>query len=151
MTAQAATLPKAAKLVPPETVLLVETDNFSQFQSQFEKTTIYKLYKDSSMAAFVANVKENMQKEAAKLDDNNLLKVFYNAGLLPSGKVAIALVLDERTKDANDPPVLIITQWGDKIDKIKEVVKKLVQKNIDMGGRQKPADDYQRCEHRDAD
>jgi hypothetical protein len=141
-SAQATVLPKTAKLVPPETVLLAETDNFAQLQSQFEKTSFYQLYKDSSMAAFIANAKETIGKENAKLDDNNILKVFYNAGLLPKGKAAIALVLDERTKDANEPPMLIITQWGDRIEKVKEVVKKLVQKNIDMGGRQKPVEDY---------
>ena len=85
LTVQAVTLPNTAKLVPPETVLLIETDNFSQLQSQFEKTSIYRFYKDTSMSAFIANVKENLQKETAKLDDNNLLKVFYNAGLLPTG------------------------------------------------------------------
>ncbi len=142
LSVQAVTLPKTAKLVPPETVLLIEADNFAQLQSQFEKTSIYKFYKDASMAAFITNVKETLQKETAKLDDNNLLKVFYNAGLWPTGRVSISVVLDERTKDANDPPVLVLTQWGDRIDKIKEVVKKLIQKNIDMGGRQKPAEDY---------
>jgi hypothetical protein len=142
LSVPAATLPKAAKLVPPQTALLVETDSFSRLQQQFEKTPFFKFYKDSSMAGFVENVKQDIRKEVDKLDDNNLFKAFYNAGLLPQGRVAFALVLDDRTKDANEPPVLIITQWAENIDKIKEVVKKLVQKNIDMGGRQKPIEDY---------
>ena len=134
--------PKAAKLVPPETVLLIEADNFGQLQAQFEKTNLYKFYKDAAMAEFIEDVKQKMRKEVLKLDENNLTKVFYNAGLFPAGRVAVAIVFDERTKDANEPPMLIITQWADKVDKIKDAVKRLVQKNIDMGGRQKPAEDY---------
>jgi hypothetical protein len=142
LSAEAAAVPKAAKLVPPETILLVEAENFSQLQSQFEKTNLYKFYKDAAMAGFVENVKQNIRKEVLKLDENNLARVFYNAGLYPAGRVALALVLDERTKDANEPPMLIVTQWGDKADKIKDAVKQLVQKNIDKGGRQKPVEDY---------
>lgn len=142
LSAGATTLPKAAKLVPPETILLVEAEDFSQLQAQFEKTNLYKFYKDAAMADFVEDVKQKIRKEVVKLDENNLMRVFYNTGLYPQGRVAVALVFNERTKDANEPPVLIITQWADKVDKIKDMIKQLVQKNIDMGGRQRPAEDY---------
>jgi hypothetical protein len=51
------------------------------------------------------------------------------------------VVLDEQTKDANDPPVLFITQWGEGIDKVKEAVEKSVEKAIEDGARRE-AEDY---------
>jgi len=140
--AQAGTLPKTARLLPPETVLLVDIDNFSRLKSQFEKTSSYKLYKDPAMAAFVENVKAKLREKVQKLDENNIFKVLFDAAVLPQGKVAVALVLNEQTKDANDPPFVILTQWGEKIDKIKEAVKTMLKKNLELGGHQKTSEDY---------
>jgi len=53
----AAELPKTAKLVPPETIVMVNIDNFSQLRTQFEKTCLYKLYTDPAMKPFVDDVK----------------------------------------------------------------------------------------------
>ncbi|MHC4157493.1 MAG: DUF3352 domain-containing protein [Planctomycetota bacterium] len=139
---QAAALPEAAKLVPPQTILLVDIENFSQLKGQFEKTDIYKLYKDPAMAAFVDDVKAKWNEKIKKLDENNFYRTIVEAGVLPQGRVAVALVLSEGTEDVNEPPVVIITQWGEKIDKFKETIGKLVQKNIDMGGHQKSSEDY---------
>jgi len=135
-------LPEAAKLVPPQTILLVDIENFSQLKEQFEKTDFYKLYKDPAMAAFVDDVKAKWNEKIKKLDENNILRTITKADVLPQGRVAIALVLSEEAEDINEPPVLIITQWGEKIDKIKETISKLVQKNIEMGGHQKSSEDY---------
>ena len=55
--ANAATLPQTPKLLPQETILLLQTESFSELLMQFEKTAYYKLYKDPAMAAFVQNVK----------------------------------------------------------------------------------------------
>jgi len=38
--------------------------------------------------------------------------------------------------------VLMITQWGEEIDKIKEAVGKMLEKNIELGGHQKRSEDY---------
>jgi hypothetical protein len=35
-----------------------------------------------------------------------------------------------------------ITQWGSKIDKIKEVLKEMLEKNVELGGRNKRSEDY---------
>jgi hypothetical protein len=141
-SAQAETLPKTAKLVPPETVLLMNIDDFQQLKTQFEKTNLYKLYKDPAMAAFVENARTKWHEKTQKLDDNNIFKTIFNADVLPQGRVAAALVLDEQGKDSNELPVVIITQWGEGIDKIKEAIDKMLEKNIEYGGHQKKSEDY---------
>ncbi|UCF00268.1 MAG: hypothetical protein JSV82_04145 [Planctomycetota bacterium] len=140
--AQADSLPKASELVPAQTIVLVDIDNFSQLKGQFEKTNFYKLYKDPAMTAFVDDVKAKWDEKIKKLDKNNIFRTIIEAEVLPQGRVAIALVLSEEAEDVNEPPVVIISQWGEKIDKIKETISKLVQKNIDMGGHQKSSEDY---------
>ncbi len=142
LPAGADVLPEAAKLVPPQTIVLVEAENFSRLKEQFEKTSFYKLYNDPAMAAFVDSVKAKWDEKVKKLDENNIYRTIIEADVLPQGRVAVALVLSDEAKDINEPPVLIITQWGEKISQIKEVVSKLVQKNIDMGGHQKSSEDY---------
>ena len=82
--AQTKVPPKAAKLVPAETVLLVEIDNFSQLKQQFEKTNLYKLYKEPAMAAFVDSLKEKWQEKVKKTDDA-VVEAVVNADVLPQG------------------------------------------------------------------
>ncbi len=142
VSVQAVPLAKTAKLVPAETVVLVDVENFSQMKAQFEKTNLYKLYKDPSMAAFFADARAKWREKIQKLDGNNLLKVLYDSDILPQGRVAMAAVLNQETKDTNSLPVLFITQWGENIDKIKEAVNKMVQKNTELGGHQKSSEDY---------
>jgi hypothetical protein len=137
-----AVLPTTAKLVPPETVLLMNIDDFQQLKTQFEKTNLYSLYKDPAMAAFVDNAKAKWREKIQKLDDNDIFKAIFSTDVWPQGRVAAALVLNEQSKDFNEPPVVIITQWGEGIDKIKEAVDKMLQKNIELGGHQKKSDDY---------
>jgi hypothetical protein len=140
--AQAGTLPRTAKIIPPETVLLVDVDNFSQLMTQFEKTSPYKLYKDPAMGAFVESAKTKLQEKVQGFDENDIFRMFFNASQLPQGRAAIALVLNEQAKDANEPPLVIITEWGAKIDKIKEAVKKMLEKNVELGGHQKRSENY---------
>lgn len=135
-------LPSTAKLVPPETVLLMNIDDFQQLKTQFEKTNLYKLYKDPVMSAFVDAAKAKWHEKVQKLDDNDIFKTIFNADVLPQGRVAAALVLNEQNKDSNEPPVVIITQWGEGIDKIKEAVDKMLEKNIEYGGHQKRSEQY---------
>ncbi len=137
--AQAVVLPKTAKLVPLETLLLVDVDDFSRLKTQFEKTNLYKLYKDPAMAAFVENFKAKWREKMRELD-NEILEAIVDADILPQGRVAIALVLDEPGKKADEPPVLFISQWGEKIDKIKEVVEEMARKAIEDGAHRKSED-----------
>jgi hypothetical protein len=132
-------LPGTAKLVPPETIVMVNIDNFSQLRTQFEKTSLYKLYKDPAMKAFVDDVKAKWQEKKQK-SENELLRIIADANVWPKGRAAVALVLDERAKDANEPPVLLITQWGENIDKVKEAVGKIVEKAVEKGARRETED-----------
>jgi hypothetical protein len=140
--ARAVVLPKTAKLVPPETVLLIDIDNFSQLKAQAEKTNLYKLYKDPAMAAFVNDAKEKWRKKIQQFDENDIFRTIFTADVLPQGRAAVAFVLGEQIRDTNEPPIVVITQWGDKIDNIKEAISKMLQKNIDLGGHQKRSEDY---------
>jgi hypothetical protein len=141
-SARAKALPKTAKLVPPETVLLMNIDDFQQLKTRFEETSLYKFYKDPAMAAFVDNAKTKWREKTQKLDDNDVFKAIFSADVLPEGRVAVALVLDPQSKDFNEPPLVIITQWGEGIDKIKEAVDKMLKKNIELGGHQKKSENY---------
>jgi len=139
---RAKTLPETAKLLPPETILLVDIDNFNQFRTRFEKTKLYKLYKDPAMAAFVDDFKSKWREKIHQLD-NEFIRVVIEADALPQGRVAVALVLNPpmaETKDADELPLLFITQWGQATDKIKEAVKKMVKKAIEDGAYRKTED-----------
>jgi len=137
--AEVKALPEAARLVPPETVLLVEVDNFSQLKQQFEKTNFYKLYKDPAMAGFVGNLKEKWQ-EKIKKTENAVVEAIVNADILPQGRVAFALILNKKAIDATEPMALLISQWGENISKIKEAVDKQVTKGVEDGLGQQTED-----------
>jgi len=134
VTAGAAELPKTAKLLPPETIVLVDIHDFSKLQAQFENTSLCKLYKDPAMAAFFNNFKAKWQEMKEK-SDNEFARIAADAEELPQGRAAIAVVLNEQTKDANEPPALFIAEWGSNVGKIKETVGKIVDKLVEDGAR----------------
>ncbi len=136
---RAGTLPKAAKLLPAETAFLAEVENFSQFKTQFEKTNLYKLYKDPAMAGFVNDFKAK-RREKTKKSDNEIVRAIIDANMLPEGRVAFALVLGEYAKEANEPTGLFIIQWGKTSDKIKEVIEKSSKKAVEDGAHHKSED-----------
>jgi len=137
---QAGQLPKTAKLLPPETLLLVDIEDFSKLKQQFEKTSFYKLYKDPAMAAFIKDAKAKWQEKILKPDEKNIFKTIIDADILPQTKAAFALVLNEKAKDANEPMALFITQWGQNTTKIKEAVEKAVKKALEEGLHKKTED-----------
>jgi len=133
-------LPDTAKLIPPETILLVDFDDFDRLRTQFEGTNFYKLFKDPAMAAFVDDFKTKWREKIRK-PDNELLRVIADIDALPRGRVAAAFVLNEQiNKDANEPPLLLITQWGQTISKIKEAVDKTVEKAVEDGAHRQSED-----------
>jgi hypothetical protein len=137
--AQAAVLPRTDKLIPPETVLLIEVDDFSRLKGQFEKTNFFKLYKDPSMAAFVEDFKSKLSEKVRKLN-NKIAEATVNVGVLPEGRVAIAWVLDEKTKEKEEPSSLFIVQWGQMAAKIEEAVEEQVKKAVEDGAHKKIED-----------
>lgn len=140
--AGAKTLPQTAKILPPRTIFLLDIEDFQQMRTQFEETSLYKLYKDPAMTAFAENAKAKLKERIQKLDDNDIFKTLFNTEIWPKGRVAFALVPDEQSSDFNEPQIVIITQWGEEIDKIKEAVNEMLRKNIDYGGHQKSSEDY---------
>ncbi len=136
---RALTLPDSARLIPSETILLVDIHDFSQLKRQFEKTNFYKLGKDPAMQPFIDNFKTGWREKIHK-QDNEMFRIIADADALPQGRVALALILNEQTKDANEPPLLLITQWGQTISKIKQAVEKTVEKAIENGAHRKSED-----------
>lgn len=141
-SAQAATLSKTAEMLPPETVFLVEVQDFSQLKSQFEQTSFYKLFKDPAMVEFFDKVKKGLKERVQKLDDNDIYKAFYNTGILPEGKLAVALILNEQSVNFEKAPVVYIIQWGRDVGKIRDAFKELIEKNTEMGGHFKGSEEY---------
>ena len=130
-----AELPRAAKLVPPETILLVEIDDFNQMQQQFEKTSLYKLYKDPAMAAFFGDFKAKLHQKT-NVPDKWLPRMILSADVFPKGRVAVAVVLNQQFVDTNDSLMVFISQWGDNIDKVKQSVQKTVAEAVANGAYQ---------------
>ena len=137
----AAALPKTAKLLPTETILLVEIDDFSELRTQFEKTNLYKFLKDPAMQPFVEDLKVKWREKKKDKADDEIPGILRDVDVWPEGRIAVAVVLSEQTKDANDPPILFITQWGEGIGKIKEVADESIGKAIEDGARRE-AEDY---------
>ena len=137
--AAAGALPATAKLLPVETILLVNVEDFNQTEQQFEKTSFYRLYKDPAMAAFVADAKAKWREKLPQ-QGNKIVQAILDAEVLPEGRVAVALVTDEQNKETNEPAVLFITQWGKQLPKITEAVEKEINKLIEDGAHQKSED-----------
>jgi hypothetical protein len=137
-------LPKTARLLPPETILLADINNFNQLWAQIEKTNFYQLYKDPAMAPFIDNVKTKW-REKKQESKKEVIRMIGDAGVLPQGRLAVALVFDKQKPDANEPPVLAMAQWGDKIGKVKELADQIVGKAIEEGARRQ-TDEYRGVE-----
>ncbi len=136
-------LPKTAKLLPPQTITLIDIDDYGRLKQQFEKTSMYSLYKDPLLAAFVEHAKTKWSESAKEMDENNVFKAVIETDVEPQGRLAFAFVPDAQAEDANDePPMVLITQWGTNIDKIKEAVARAIEKNTEMGGHSMPAEDF---------
>ena len=137
--ARALTLPETAKLVPPETVLLIDVHDLGRLKKQFEETSFYKFYKDPAMAPFFDDLKSKW-REKSRMRKDKTLGLLAGVDELPEGRVALAYVFNERLKDAKEQPLLLITQWGRNINKIKEAVDKMVKKAVEDGDHRKNED-----------
>ena len=138
-SAHAEVLPETARLVPAETILLVNIENFSELKKQFEETNFYKLYKDPTMAAFVEDFKTKWRQKMREMD-NEIVRTIVDAEVLPQGRLAFALVFGEQSKDVREPSFLLISQWGENTSKIKEAIDKMTRKAIEDGAHRKSED-----------
>ena len=133
----AAALPPAAKIVPPETIALIECEDFSVFQGQCRHMSFYKLLHDPTMKAFVDHVKENLRSELANSSEG-VLQTIMDIEALPQGKVAFAVVLKQPQAGSDlskSGQLLAITQWGDAIDRVKDSIDEILQKAADEDAR----------------
>jgi len=140
IVAVAVDLPRTAELLPSETVLLIDIPDFTQLAGQFKKTDFYKFYKDPAMAALLDDTKERIREQLKEMNSEFLSSIF-DLGIVPAGRVAFAVILNEKTIDANDPPFVLIIQAGDRIGKLKEYAEKKVNEEID-GGARRETEDY---------
>jgi len=139
----AITLPRTAKLLPPHTVTLIDIDDYGRLKEQFDKTSLHELYKDPLMAPFIEHAESKWRESLKEMDENNIFRALLDADVEPQGRLAVAFISDTQAKDANDEiPMLVITQWGGNITKIRQTVARAIEKNIEMGGHSKPAEDF---------
>jgi hypothetical protein len=132
-------MPKSGQLVPEETMVLVNIENFNDFKAHFEKTNIYELYKDPAMKAFVEDAKEKLRQKF-KEKKSKILQSLMENEIAPEGRVFVALVLNEKAQTENEPQGLFLVQFGSDIENAKKLVGDIVRKAIDEGARQKEED-----------
>jgi hypothetical protein len=138
-TVSIAAIPETGKLVPTETMALININNFSSSKANFEKTNIYKLYQDPSMKAFVEDAKEKLNQKARE-KKSKILESLMEKEITPEGRVFLALVLNEKAQTENEPQALFLIQFGNGIEKAKELVTDIVSKAIDEGARENEED-----------
>ena len=125
-----AVLPKTAELVPADTILLVDISDFNQLMAKFEKCSVYKLYRDPAMAAFAANLTGKVREKIQK-DKDSFVRNILDANVMPAGRVAFAMTVGGQ----QEPPMVLISQWGRDAGRIKEAVEKMAAKEIEGGAR----------------
>ncbi len=135
-TAKANPLPKTEKLLPTETILLVNAADFTKLKGQFQQTNLYKLYKDPAMAEFIDDAKEKWLNKI-KQKQNKILTTIFEDKILPQGRISFALVHNKKAEKESEPMAFFLIQWGGEIDKIKLAADETVNKLIDKGAHKK--------------
>jgi len=125
--AKEAGLPKTAELVGTDTVLLVDISDFNQFRTKLEKTSIYKLYNDPSMSAFVKNFTGKVH-EKIEGDKDSFVKGILDANLMPEGRLAFVM-----TAGQQEMSMMLISQWGRNVGKVRDIIEKITAKSVEKG------------------
>ena len=103
LCARAADLPRTARLLPPETLVIVDIGNFTELTEQFKKTNYYKLYNDPAMAPFIDDLKAKLAEEVKESDNELLADVdgIETPSIRPNGKHVFHLyVIRTNDRDA---------------------------------------------------
>jgi hypothetical protein len=130
-------LPETARLLPAETLIVASTENCGDLRARFEKTDIYKFYKDPAMARFVADAREKLLKS---FEENSAFKRFADADYpLPQGKVAIAAVMQPASPQLKNPKpaTVVICQWGKELARARDLFEKQMKEMEDKGATRK--------------
>lgn len=120
-------LPKTAELVGADTVLLVDISDFNQFRTKLEKTSIYKLYNDPSMSAFVKNFTGKV-REKMEGDKDSFVKDILDANLMPEGRLTFVM-----TAGQQEMSMMLISQWGRNIGRVRDVIEKMTARSVEKG------------------
>lgn len=132
-----APLPDSAKLLSPDTLLMLSVNDLQQARAQFEKTRWFDLYKDPAMQPFIEKAK-SLLNDSVKDEEDELLRLIVQSKTLPSGRVLMAMSLPGKTDSFTpEPTFLLLAQWGDKITQIRDAMDKRLQKQIDNGAHRK--------------
>lgn len=124
---EGAGLSKTAELVGADTVLLVDIGDFNQFRSKLEKTGIYKLYNDPSMSAFANNFTSKVSEKMEGGKDS-FVKGIIDANVMPEGRLAFVM-----TAGQQEMSMMLISQWGGGIGKVRDVMEKTTAKSVEQG------------------
>lgn len=127
--AKGAGLPKTAELVGADTVLLVDIGDFNQFRTKLEKTSIYKLYNDPSMSAFVKNFTGKV-REKIEGDKDSFVKGILDANLMPEGRLTFVMTVGQQ-----EMSMMLISQWGRNIGRVRDVIEKITARSVEKGAQ----------------
>jgi hypothetical protein len=133
-------LPETAKLIPAQTALLVEASDFTRLQEQFKKTNWYQLYKAPAMANFVQHLEQKC-REKLQQDGGEFASMLLSLDVRPTGRLAAAVMIGEWANKGEQFGVILISQWGQGIDKVKQAIDKAVQTALEQGA-QRSVEEY---------
>jgi hypothetical protein len=122
-----ASLPKTAELVGTDTVLLVDISDINQFRAKFEKCSAYKLYNDPAMSAFAKNFTAKV-REKIEGDKDSFVKGILDANVMLEGRLAFVM-----TAGQQEMPVMLISQWGRNVGKIRDIIEKMAARSVENG------------------
>ena len=132
----AGALPDTGRLVPTETLAVVNINNFSTAKGNFEKTNIYKLYQDPSMKTFIEDAKEKLRQNIRE-KNSKILQAVMNSEVMPEGRVFLALIWSEKAQKEREPQALFLIQFGSGTGQARELVADIVREAVDEGARER--------------
>jgi len=125
----------SAELLPPETVGLVNIRDFSVLEEQFKKTSFYKLYNAPSMGEFVKS-STSKWREGINKQDNSIFQAILEPQVYPEGRLTFAFMLKAEGEQMSQS-FIVISQWGSKINEIKEALSEFSEKSVSAGSHKK--------------
>ncbi|MBN1818630.1 MAG: hypothetical protein JW828_14810 [Sedimentisphaerales bacterium] len=122
-------IPETAKLLPQDTVFLIEINDVTELQAQFGKTAFGRLYKDPSMARFIEHCKTGFQQT---LEQDQQVKNLADKLVLPTGRMALAVIVPQGRKEGlDDPRLLFLAQWGANLEAGKKFVESIIESGME--------------------
>ena len=131
--AQTAPLPDSARLLPPDTLVMLTVDNVQHARAQLEKTRLYALYKDPAMQPFVERIKKELDRMVQE-QPSELLRWMVTEDMLPQGRLLLAVNMPEgRRMWEGEPSLFALIQWGQHADQTQAAIEKEFRRQVDDG------------------